>query len=76
MPDAMDLVQQHNDDSVADASKRHASLAVPVGRTMCANVDCGEPISEHRRRDGAQLCLGCQRTEEAQAVHFRQWGRR
>lgn len=73
MPDAMDRVQQHALDSAADALARHADRRQPVGRTMCANLDCGEPISDYRRQAGAQLCLECARLEEAAAVHQRAW---
>lgn len=73
MPDAMDHVQQLNADLAADAQKRHADRPLPVGRSMCANLDCGEPISDFRRLDGAQLCLECAKGEEAAAVHQRAW---
>ena len=74
MPDAMDRVQQFAVDRVDDALARHHDRPQLPGRSMCANLDCGEPISEFRRQGGAQLCLACQRAEEAQAAHFRRWG--
>lgn len=73
MPDAMDHAQQLNADHVADALNRHAAQPRPAGRTMCANLDCGEPISDYRRQSGAQLCLACQHAEERAARHFRAW---
>jgi RNA polymerase-binding transcription factor DksA len=36
-------------------------------------MDCGEPIAPARQQLGAQLCLECQKAEEAQASHFRKW---
>ena len=73
VPDAMDHVQQLNADLAADALKRHADRPRPAGRTMCANLDCGEPISDFRRLHGAQLCLECARCEEAASVHQNAW---
>lgn len=73
MPDAMDHVQQLNADLAADALKRHADRERPAGRSMCANRDCGEPISDFRRLNGAQLCLECARGAEAAAVHQHAW---
>ena len=73
MPDAMDRVQQHAADLADDAQKRHADRPRPAGLSMCANLDCGEPISDFRRLDGAQLCLECQHAEEGAAVHQRTW---
>lgn len=64
MPDAMDHVQQLTDDLAADALKRHRQRAKTQGRTHCANLECGEPISQLRQQAGAQLCLDCQREEE------------
>lgn len=74
MPDLMDRVQQHADDLTADAiaAHRRGQPAKP-GRTMCADPDCGEPISQHRRALGAQLCLACQRAAEARGAHQRTW---
>lgn len=68
MPDAMDHVQQLTDDLAADALKRHRQRAKTQGRTHCANLECGEPISQLRQQAGAQLCLDCQREEERQAA--------
>ena len=70
MPDAMDHIQQFTADHVEDALKRHVDRPRPEGRNMCANLDCGEPISEFRRQGGAQLCLACQEEEEAMAARF------
>lgn len=76
MPDAMDALQQHNDDRVADALSAHARRPKPEGRDFCANLDCGEPITPQRRALGAQLCLPCQKAEEGQAAHLNAWRRR
>lgn len=73
MPDAMDHVQQLNDDLAADALKRHASRPQLAGLAACENLDCGEPISDYRRLHGARLCLACQRGEEAASAHQRTW---
>lgn len=76
MPDAMDHVQELNEAHTADALKRHAARVLPEGRATCAHADCGEPISDARRRLGAQLCMECQRGEEAASAHLRTWSRR
>jgi hypothetical protein len=75
-PDAMDHVQQHNDDHVADALSAHARRARFAGRSSCANLDCGDAIAPERTALGAQLCLPCQKAEEGQAVHMRRWSQR
>lgn len=73
MPDQMDHLQEaeaaHND----DALRRHADRTRAVGRAECANLDCDESISLQRQQLGAQLCIECQKAEEAQAAHFRTW---
>ena len=76
MPDAMDRVQQHAAEINADALAMHQRRARPLGRDYCANLDCGEPILPARTALGAQLCMDCQRGEEARAAHFETWGRR
>lgn len=76
MPDAMDRVQQHAADITSDALQAHAQRTQLPGRSTCANLDCGEPISDARRGMGAQLCLDCQRAEEAAGVHFKTWRQR
>ena len=73
MPDAMDHVQQLNADLTADALKRHAERARLPGLPMCENSECGEPISDIRRGNGARLCLACQHALEGQAAHQRVW---
>ena len=73
MPDSMDRVQQLADDHAADALKRHSSRPRLAGRSTCGNLDCGEGISSERQALGAQLCLTCQRAEEAVAAHQRTW---
>lgn len=74
MPDAMEAAQQFNDDHVADSLARHQSQRTRApGRSECANLDCGAPISAQRQADGAELCVVCKRAEEAQAAHLRTW---
>lgn len=73
MGDSMDMVQQLAADNVADALARHGDRSRPAGRTACANLDCGAPISPLRQQHGAQLCLDCAKAEEAAAVHQRTW---
>jgi RNA polymerase-binding transcription factor DksA len=76
MPDAMDHVQELNEAHVEDALKRHSARPVVEGRATCANAECGEPISDARRRLGAQLCMECQRGVEAAGAHRRVWSGR
>lgn len=76
MPDLMDGAQDYNEAHNADALQRHAARPRLVGRTHCANMECGEPIGDGRRALGAQLCLPCQEAEEASAVHLAHWRRR
>jgi RNA polymerase-binding transcription factor DksA len=76
MPDAMDHVQSFNDEHTADALSRHASRPRLVGRTHCANLDCGEPIGDARTALGAQLCLPCQKAEESRNAHQQVWRQR
>lgn len=76
MPDAMDQVQDFNEAHTSDALHRHASQPRKLGRTSCANLDCGDAIAPPRTALGAQLCLPCQQEEEAQAVHLAAWRRR
>lgn len=71
MSDAMDRLQQFNDDHVADALKRHAARPRVVGLTHCEVADCREPIAAERTRLGARLCLECQRDEERGARQHR-----
>ena len=52
--EASALQQREIDTLVA----RHRAKVPGHGRKACA--DCGEPISDLRRRDGAKLCLDCQ----------------
>lgn len=76
MPDFMDHIQQHAEDVAADALATHARRSQQVGRTTCANLDCGEAIAKERTALGAQLCMDCQSAEESQDAHFKAWGRR
>jgi len=48
-----------------------AGQTVRRGRDMCADQDCGEPISERRKALGAQLCLACQHAVEQRAGRSR-----
>ncbi len=73
MPDAMDRVQQHNQDLASDALAKHARRVVQAGRTDCANHDCREPIHATRTALGAQLCLDCQTEEDGRHSHFAKW---
>jgi RNA polymerase-binding transcription factor DksA len=76
LPDLMDHVQSFNDDHTADALARHAARPQLKGRTHCANMDCGEPIGDARTALGAQLCLICQKAEEARGAHLQVWRQR
>lgn len=76
MPDLMDRVQDFAADLAADALGAHQRRPQPMGRAYCANLDCGEPIAPARTALGAQLCMDCQRAEEAAVAHLRTWGRR
>ena len=61
----MDIIDQAQDyqqrmiDAAVDRHRQHR-----IGRSHCANEDCGEPISATRRKLGAQLCLDCARAQE------------
>jgi RNA polymerase-binding transcription factor DksA len=76
MPDAMDVVQEANEQHAARALQLHAGRVVPVGRSVCAIEECGGTIGDARRVLGAQLCLPCKKAEEARVSHFTNWGRR
>lgn len=71
----MDAVQQHAQHMAEDALQRHAARRQVAGRTSCANLDCGEPITPARTALGAQLCMECQIEAEGQAAHFSTWRR-
>lgn len=73
MSDAMDQVQALAEAHAAEAVKRHSMRPHLEGRSTCANLDCQQPISDARRALGAQLCIDCQRGEEARAAHFQTW---
>lgn len=76
MADSMDAVQQQALDAIEDALHRHQARPVIAGRSSCANLDCGEPIHSARTALGAQLCLECQREQDARDAHFTTWRRR
>ncbi len=67
MPDAMDRVQQHAQDMVDDAMRARDGKSQLPGRDTCASLDCELDISPQRKAIGAQLCIDCQRDEEAAA---------
>ena len=73
MSDAMDAAQQLAGDLAEDAVRQHATRPCLVGRSTCANLDCGEAISAKRASLGAQLCFECQVEDEARGAHFRTW---
>ena len=74
MPDLMDAVQERVLQETEAAIAARTGLV--EGRTLCAVAECGAAISPERTALGAQLCLECQRGEEAREAHFRTWCRR
>jgi RNA polymerase-binding transcription factor DksA len=40
------------------------------GRSHCANIECGEPISDLRRDLGAQFCIDCMHVRETEAQRW------
>jgi hypothetical protein len=76
MPDAIDRLQEFNDDHVADSLQRHAQRREMAGRTHCERLDCKEPIRPERTAKGAQLCDECQEEETKRNAHFARWARR
>lgn len=77
MPDAMDRIQEFNDDHVADSLKRHQSQRpARAGLSCCETLDCREPIREQRTAQGARLCDDCQQEHDKRNVHFAAWARR
>lgn len=75
MPDAMDQVQQHVDDTASDALRRHANRPRTQGLTHCEVADCCEPIVPARTALGARLCMECQQEQEARDAHLSAWRR-
>jgi RNA polymerase-binding transcription factor DksA len=75
MPDLIDAVQAQTDAQLENALRRHANRPRPIGLAACENQDCGEPISESRRAEGARLCVACATADERQAAHFWKTGR-
>lgn len=67
MPDAIDRLQEQEAEFHQRALSAHAAQLPRRGRDMCADEDCGEPISERRKALGAQLCLACQHAAEQRA---------
>jgi hypothetical protein len=62
--DTIDLAQdQQHDIALALAGRAPRS----IGRSHCANADCGEPIAPLRQQLGAVLCIDCQRDAERSA---------
>ena len=76
MADQVDDAQAINDLHLDAALRHHLQRDTPPGRRSCANLDCGEPISDYRRQHGAQLCLACQDGEERRNRHVATWARR
>jgi hypothetical protein len=75
MPDAMDRVQQHVEDSASDALRRHADRPRTQGLMHCEVADCREPIHPKRTALGARLCIECQQEAEARDAHLSVWRR-
>lgn len=67
MCDEGDLAQDRQQHEIDAALARHHAerSAVRPGRMTC--LDCDEPISELRRRDGAVRCVPCANDEEKRA---------
>lgn len=63
--DAIDVAQRRQQDDIDHALAGRAPK--PAGRSICANLDCGEPIASVRQQMGAQLCIECQRDAEREA---------
>ncbi len=75
MADQIDEAQGISDRHLDAALRNHADRSQPVGRRMCANLDCGDPISDYCRLHGAQLCLAGQGDEENRAKQLSTWSR-
>lgn len=65
MTDIIDLAQDQQQQDIAIALA--ARVPRTVGRSHCANPDCGEPIAPLRQQLGAVLCIDCQRDAERSA---------
>lgn len=73
MPDFLDAVQEHVEAQTQASLQAHLQRKTAQGRTTCANLDCGEGIHPMRTDMGAQLCIDCQREEEATAKLRGRW---
>lgn len=60
--DVIDVAQRRQQEEIDQAIA--ARPPAKPGRTVCANQECGEPISAERQALGAQLCIDCQRDAE------------
>lgn len=76
MTDAMDALQDYNDQRIDDALKRHAARPRPQGLTHCEVADCREAIRPERTALGARLCEECQEEEDKRNAHFARWRQR
>lgn len=61
----IDVAQRRQQEEIEHALA--ARKKPTIGRTHCANLDCGEPISALRREIGARFCVGCQNAAERPA---------
>ena len=70
--DIIDVAQRRQQEAIdhALASRKPAG----PGRTTCANLTCGEPISPMRQAMGAQRCLDCQQRAEREAQRWAHTG--
>jgi len=77
MPDAMDRLQNFNDDHVADSLKRHTTQHTRrPGLTQCERLDCREAISPERTAQGAQRCDECEEEHQLRNSQLAPWARR
>ena len=62
-------VQDQIDDTVSDAVKQ-ARAGIPIGESLTACEECGEPIPERRRQalPGTRTCIACQSERDASRV--------
>ncbi|WP_291969108.1 TraR/DksA C4-type zinc finger protein [Candidatus Symbiopectobacterium sp.] len=69
MPDAMDVIQWHEE----EARQRHISRALSrpsaVSRVRCVRCDARIPPARRRAVQGVQYCVTCQETIERKHRH-------
>ena len=70
--DIIDVAQRRQQEAIDQALAARKPAA--AGRTTCANLTCGEPITPVRRQMGAQLCLDCQQRLEREAQRWAHGG--